>query len=213
MAAPLLASLLPSCVACEEVVGPAETAPLTAEEEVALSRAVEKRRREFSLGRQCARAALGRLGFPSTSILPGPDRQPLWPEGIVGSITHCTGYCAAAVARTTEIAAIGIDAEILRPLSSGVVERITRPEERDWIAAQDPAAPWAHLFFSAKESVYKAWFPLVGTWLGFEDVRLAIDPAANAFTAHLIAPGEPRLWQGRYRIDQDRVLTAVVRAK
>ena len=210
MARSLISTLLPACVACEEIIGAPVAAPLTPEEEATLARAVEKRRREFGLGRQCARAALARLGVPPVSILPGPERQPLWPAGIVGSITHCTGYCAAAVARQSDIAALGIDAELARPLEPGVVERITLPEERAWIAAQAPEIPWAHLFFSAKESVYKAWFPLTGRWLGFEDVRIEVNPAAGTFTAHLISGEEPRLFQGRYRIDEDRVLTAAM---
>lgn len=214
MPAPLMSALLPSCVECEELIGAVIPAPVTPEEEATLARAVEKRRREFALGRQCARAALGRLGFPPVSILPGPKRQPMWPAGVVGSITHCSGYCAAALARRADLPGLGIDAELARPLSEGVVERIARPEEREWVATQPASGtPWEMLLFSAKESVYKAWFPMTGTWLGFEDVRIDVDAAAQSFAAYLTCAGGPRVFHGRYRIHEGRILTAAIPAE
>ena len=206
----MICELLPACVECEEVTGSPDPAPLTPEEAATLGNAIEKRRREFALGRQCARAALARLGIGPVTILPGPKREPLWPAGVVGSITHCSGYCAAAAARQSDVPSLGIDAENYRPLESGVVERITLPEERRWIAAQcAPEVRWDLLFFSAKESVYKAWFPLTGRWLGFEDVRIEIDLAGHGFTAQ-VAAGGPRVFHGRYALGERRVLTAAL---
>src|SRR5882672_7976907 len=85
-------------------------APLP-EEEALIDGAVAPRRSEFATTRSCARQALHRLGVPEGPILRGPKREPLWPPGIVGSLTHCTGYRAAAVARASDVLAIGIDAE------------------------------------------------------------------------------------------------------
>ena len=205
----MVSELLPECVACEEIVGDPEPAGLMPEEEAAIARAVEKRRREFGLGRQCARAALARLGMPPVAIPQGPKRQPLWPAGVVGSITHCAGYCAAAVARSADVAGVGIDAEVRsRKLGDGVVERVTIPEEREWIARQ-PAdgTPWEMIVFSAKESVYKAWFPMTGAWLGFEDARIEIGPEGK-FIARLAKRGMS--YRGRYRVAGLWVMTAVV---
>jgi 4'-phosphopantetheinyl transferase EntD len=67
-------------------------------EEAAISRAVEKRRRDFRTVRHCSRRALRELGVPPTAVAPGERRKPVWPPGVVGSLTHCTGYRAAAVA-------------------------------------------------------------------------------------------------------------------
>ena len=81
------------------------------EEAAAVQHAVEKRRREFAVGRMLARAALAAIGDPPSAIPTGNHREPVWPAGIVGSITHCAGYCAAAVARDAMVVALGIDAE------------------------------------------------------------------------------------------------------
>src|SRR4051794_19903843 len=94
----MIAEILPAGAVAEEAVGEVESAPLLPEEEAALGTVVETRRHEFTIGRNCAHRALARLGFPPAPLLRGHYRQPLWPIGVVGSITHCSGYCAAVVA-------------------------------------------------------------------------------------------------------------------
>lgn len=164
------------------------------EEERVVARAVDKRRNEFATVRQCARTALAELGVPPVPILPGTKGEPRWPDGIVGSMTHCTGYRAAALARASEVLSLGIDAEPAAPLDNGdVLELVADETERSALAElgdRHPRIPWDRLLFSAKESVYKAWFPLTGRWLGFEDARLDLDPDGT-FTAALLVPGPP----------------------
>jgi 4'-phosphopantetheinyl transferase EntD len=186
----------------------------------AMGRAVEKRRREFTTGRACARKALARLGLPPAPIATGARGQPLWPEGVVGSITHCAGYRACALARAAEVAAIGIDAEPNGPLPDGVLGEIARPGERARLAElerADPAIHWDRLLFSAKEAVYKVWFPIAERWLGFEDAELEIDPAAGRFHARLLAPWpqaagahRPTSLEGRWLARDGLVLSAIV---
>jgi 4'-phosphopantetheinyl transferase EntD len=162
------------------------------EEEEAVGNAVAKRRSEFVTARACARAALSELGFPSQPIPAGPRGEPLWPPGIVGSITHCTGYRACAVAPASDLLTIGVDAEPDEPLPDGLIGDIALPEERRWIeaaAASDPGVSWDRLLFSVKESIYKAWFPLTRSWLGFEDASVAIDRMRGSFSASLLVPG------------------------
>jgi len=162
------------------------------EEEAALGNAVEKRRLEFVTARACAREALARLGLPAQPIPTGSRGEPIWPAGIVGSITHCAGYRACAVALAGELLTIGVDAEPDDPLPQGVIGDIALPEERRWIeraALEDPAVSWDRLLFSIKESVYKAWFPLARSWLGFEDASVAIDRGAGTFSVSLLVPG------------------------
>ncbi|GAA2157659.1 4'-phosphopantetheinyl transferase superfamily protein [Kitasatospora kazusensis] len=158
-----------------------------------VAQAVEGRRREFGTVRHCARAALGELGFAPAPLLPGERGAPRWPDGVVGSMTHCRGYRAAAVARDADVVTIGLDAEPDEPLpSEGVAELIVLPEERVMLrrlAAQQPGICWDRLLFSAKESVYKAWFPLTGCWLDFTEATIRIDPVARSFTARLLVPG------------------------
>jgi 4'-phosphopantetheinyl transferase EntD len=168
------------------------------EEEAAVGNAVEKRRREFVTARACAREALARLGFPGQPVGAGSRGEPIWPAGIVGSITHCAGYRACAAAPASELLTIGVDAEVADPLPPGLLGDIALPEERRWLertAAERPGVSWDRLLFSIKESVYKAWFPLTRSWLGFEDASVVIDRQSGTFAAHLLVPG-PTL-QGR----------------
>ncbi|HEX6452667.1 MAG TPA: 4'-phosphopantetheinyl transferase superfamily protein, partial [Trebonia sp.] len=172
----MIEELLPFGVEWAEEFGdPAEVA-LFPEEEAAVARAVGKRRQEFGSARNCAREALGRLGVPPAPILPGEKGAPQWPDGVVGSITHCAGYRAAVVARARDLLTVGIDAEPAGgALPDGVLDRVSLPAERAMLGELSAAAPgvsWDRLLFSAKESVYKAWFPLARRWLGFEDAEI-----------------------------------------
>ena len=209
--------LLPAVAAVEEF-GDRADAVLFPEEEAVIGRAVEKRRREFTTGRACARAALARLGQPPVAILRGERGAPDWPAGIVGSITHCAGYRAAAVARATEVLAIGLDAEPDQPLPDGVLNAISLAAERaslEGLARSAPGPNWDRILFCAKESVYKAWFPLTGRWLGFEQARITLDPAAGTFTARLLVPGpdvdgrELTAFDGRWLARGGLILTAI----
>lgn len=162
------------------------------EEEAALGNAVEKRRREFVTARACAREALSRLGLAAQPIPAGSRGEPIWPAGIVGSITHCAGYRACALARAGELLTIGIDAEPDDALPAGVLADVSLAEERRWIetaAAADPAISWDRLLFNIKESIYKAWFPLTRSWLGFEDAAVSVDRSRGTFAAALLVPG------------------------
>jgi len=182
------------------------------EEEALLGQAVASRRAEFIAARHCARQALRALGLPEGPILRGPKREPLWPPGIIGSITHCTGYRAAAVARAAEVLTIGIDAEPHAAIPDRVGLRILDDAERAWAASAPSGIHWDRLIFSAKESVYKAWYPLAQSWLGFEDARITINPGAGSFRARLLIdppPGVPAEFDGRYLIEDGLVMTAI----
>lgn len=210
----MIEKLLPPAAVGVEAFADLPGEPAFPGEEDLIARAVPSRRGEFVTARRCAREALARLGEPPAPIRSGPRREPLWPPGVVGSITHCAGYRAAAVARRTGLAALGIDAEPHEPLPDGVANTVAAPGEPAALA--DPAVHWDRLLFSAKESIYKAWYPLCGRWLGFEDVRLEIDPAAHTFTGHLLVDGtrldgKPPLTElhGRYLVARNLVLTSV----
>lgn len=179
-------------------------------ERAALGSVCASRRRDFRVVRGCAREALRVLGYPAVPILSGPDREPIWPAGVVGSLTHCAGYWAAAVGRDTELRGLGIDAEPAVPLPAGVRAKVVSPDEAAHLATLDSVV------FSAKESVFKAWFPLTGAWLGFADVSLSLcgDDTAGEFRADLII--EPPLvdgvplaaFAGRYAVARGLVVTA-----
>jgi 4'-phosphopantetheinyl transferase EntD len=188
------------------------------EELRSLGRAVEKRRREFTTARACARLALARLGLPPAPIATGERGQPLWPAGVVGSVTHCASYRACALARAAELAGLGIDAEPHAPLPEGVLGQIARAEELPSLSAlagTHPEVHWDRLLFCAKETVYKVWFPLTHRWLGFEDAVLTFDPATRAFEARLLVPWPevdgrfPQTLTGRWLVREGLALAAI----
>jgi len=211
----MIEEILPRGVAAAWLPGDAVPEPLPREEEAALVRAVEKRRREFALGRSCARRAIAALGYTPVPLPPGPSRAPVWPAGLVGSITHCAPYCAAAVAEAAAYWGVGIDAEPDEALPPGVSGMVLTAAERGWIAAAPSGVCWDRLVFSAKEAVFKVWHPLTGAWLGFQDAELAVDPRGGAFEATLLrAPPPPtaaplmRL-SGRFLVRAKVIVTAI----
>jgi 4'-phosphopantetheinyl transferase EntD len=214
----MIEEILPPEVAAVEAFADPPDGVLLPEEEAVVQRAVEKRRREFTTARVCARAALARLGFPPVPILPGPRGAPQWPPGVVGSITHCAGYRASAVARTRDIVTIGLDAEPNDVLPNGVLRVISLSEERSWIEKfmeDGRGVCWDRLLFSAKESVYKAWFPLTQRFLEFAGAAITVDPDKGTFTARLLVSGpvmdgrELTGFTGRWLVRDGLIITTI----
>ncbi|QEU96406.1 4'-phosphopantetheinyl transferase family protein [Streptomyces kanamyceticus] len=202
----------------ETRVDPAD-AVLFPEEAAVVANAVAKRRDEFTTVRHCARTALARIGVPPAPILPGQRGAPRWPDGVVGSMTHCAGYRAAVVARAAEVASLGIDAEPAEPLRDpDVLKLVADDTERAALKAlgvSHPGTPWDRLLFSAKESVYKTWFPLTGRWLGFEEARVELVPDGT-FRARLLVAGpvvegvELKVFSGQWAVRDGIAATAIV---
>jgi len=188
----VLDEIVPPQVVAVETFGDPPDAQLHPDEDAVLRKAVAKRRVEAGAARWCARRALAKLGLPPAPILPGPRGAPVWPAGVVGSMTHCAGYRAAALAYSRDIAALGVDAEPHAPLPDGVGDVVASQAERRALAELAAAAPeisWDKLLFSAKEATYKAWFPLTQRWLGFADASITINPVDGTFTSLLLVPG------------------------
>nr|WP_294524343.1 4'-phosphopantetheinyl transferase superfamily protein [uncultured Rhodopila sp.] len=212
----MIEHLLPREVAAAAARGDDPLAVLFPEEAAQIHGAIESRVREFATGRACARMALRKLHLPPVSIPRGATREPVWPDGVVGSITHCRGYRAAAAAMRTSIATIGIDAETDEPLPPGTLEQIAVAQEHDWLTAAPPGVHWDRVLFSAKESVFKAWFPVAGTWLGFEDAIVTIQPGSGTFHARILTPVPSQVrcdaitFGGRFMVRAGLILTAIV---
>lgn len=190
------------------------------EEEPLIARSVAKRRNEFVTARHCARLAMDRLGIPPAPILKGDKGEPRWPAGVVGSLTHTHGYRGAAVGRSYAVRSVGIDAEPHDVLPDKVLEAISLPAERREIAELPPGLHWDRILFCAKEATYKAWFPLTGRWLGFEDAHITFeagpDVTAGRFVSRILidptARSGPPLTElsGRWSVDGGLTLTAIV---
>ncbi|MBY0390644.1 MAG: 4'-phosphopantetheinyl transferase [Mycobacterium pseudokansasii] len=221
----LVSSVLPGAVVedlayAEMYSDPPGLAPLP-DEEPLIAKSVDKRRNEFITARHCARVALRELGVPPVPILKGDKGQPCWPDGVVGSLTHCTGYRGAVVGRSGAVRSVGIDAEPHDVLPNGVLDAISLPAERAELPRSMPAGlHWDRILFCAKEATYKAWFPLTERWLGFEDAHITFDADASGVTGRfrsriLIDPsalsGPPlTTLSGRWSVERGLVLTAIV---
>lgn len=198
----LLEGLLDPPVCVRESVLDGLRAMLFPEEVAAIATAVEKRQREFAGGRACAREAFAALGLPSVAILAGPDRAPIWPKGVVGSISHSLTRCVAAVARQADgIRSIGVDIEELTPLEESFAADICTEFERKWLDRQpgDQRGLLLKALFSAKESAYKCQYPLTKTFLGYDAMRIELDAGAGAFSAHFEVDTD--LFKAGYRLD------------
>ncbi|MFD4141322.1 4'-phosphopantetheinyl transferase [Streptomyces sp. NPDC058572] len=219
----MIADLVPDGVhACEAFgdAGPESAVELFPAEEAVVAGVFDERRKEFTTVRGCARTALARLGETPEPLVPGPMGAPGWPAGVVGSMTHCRGYRAAAVAHAAGFAAIGIDAEPQEPLPGVVAARAVTDAERRLLRQDFPAAaelPLDRLVFCAKEASYKAFSAWLGTRFGFRDftVRLRADGTFRCVPPGVAMPRSPRCaegFPGRWAARSGLVLTVVVLA-
>ena len=167
----------------------AELDALPLDERACAEKAVAKRQREFAQGRVLARSLLSRLGADTGPLLRDADRVPLWPTGVVGSISHTHDLCAVAVAREGEgeggVLGVGLDVEPAEPLEPELEVRICTPAERAWLRER-PASERRHavrIFFSVKECVYKACFPRSRERWGFQELEVELTPESEAFLA------------------------------
>jgi enterobactin synthetase component D / holo-[acyl-carrier protein] synthase len=188
-----------------------------ASETALVERATITRRREFAAGRTCARRALRQLGVRPQPILAGRWGEPIWPCGIVGSISHSRSYCACAVANSRVFDGIGIDVEQNKPLKPAVLKSITLDEEKARLTNLESAAPevnWDVILFSAKETAFKALFPARLEPMEFSDFSIFIDERQTTFEAKCVqrGPAGAVIVQGRWRIHGGFVLTAAALA-
>ena len=182
----MLQDLVPSYVTTSYHTSDGSPVSQFSAEATLVARAAPSRRLEFITARCCARQALAKLGVGPTPILRGSHGEPEWPDGVVGSITHCRGFRAAAVALTDKARAIGIDAEPHAPLPEEVRGLVLRPEEERRVASAPGGVCWDLLVFVAKECVYKAWFPLAGTWLDHADATVSWNASERTFCAEFV---------------------------
>jgi 4'-phosphopantetheinyl transferase EntD len=217
----MFAALFPEGVVAAELRGPGEPSRLKPEEARGVERAVPKRIREFAAGRQCARRALAELGRVDVPIPVAHDRQPLWPPGVVGSITHTAGLCAAVVAEDTRLEALGVDTELAGAVKPELWGTICVADEDAWISALQPRErPAAVTFlFSAEEAFYKCQYPLLGERLGFDDLCVTVSAWGQGHGAFSVRPARPvalferlggaQSLQGAYRFHEEFVSAGV----
>ncbi len=187
------AALFPGAVAAAELRAPGDARLLFPEEAPSVANAVPKRVQEFAAGRLCARRALAQFGVTRFPVRAAYDRQPVWPEFLIGSITHTTGLCAAVVAERARVLALGVDSEVAGSVKQELWPSVCTAAELHWLDslpdAQRPAA--ATLIFSAKEAFYKCQYPLVGQRLDFQDVGVTPLAWGAAQGTFALVPARP----------------------
>lgn len=158
----------------------APSPPLLPAERAATAGMIDKRRREFAAGRAAARQAMVAIGYPPAAVPMQSDRAPLWPKGLVGSITHSSQAALAVVASTKTVRAVGIDLEEATPLTQDLWDIVLTSSEQ----ASIPDGATAKRIFSAKEAVYKAQFPITGRPLEFTDLTIRFEGSRILTNTH-----------------------------
>lgn len=162
-------------------------ASLLPAEACAVERAVQRRQVEFATGRVCARAALESFGCAPEAIGVGGSREPLWPDGFVGSISHSHGLCVVMVHRQEALETIGTDLSSTEPLDDSLREFVcTENELLALETARSPVDPHK-LAFATKEALFKAAFPLVGRYIDFLEVSVDVDLRRGSWVSTTVA--------------------------
>jgi 4'-phosphopantetheinyl transferase EntD len=175
---------------------------------------VPGRKGEFAAGRNAARRALGRLGFPDATLPRRPGSSDVhWPEGIMGSISHTRGLRAVACVRTSQLRSVGLDVEEAGPLGDEIIDAICRPEELAALAQSAAPLPsdWPRLVFAMKEAAYKALYPVTRRVLTFHDVRVDVNASQRSYRAEMPDRPAPELQvAGRFHWDDTWVAAGAV---
>lgn len=181
----------------------------------AMASTVSHRRAEFAAGRAAARAALKAAGLAPASIPVDPDRAPIWPDAVVGSITHGEDLALAVAAPAHLVQGLGIDVEPDAPLPDDVLSDICDGAECAWIAGQTEPLRWARLIFSAKEAAFKCQFPASRALFGFEVLSVGVDQAGCGLTATFTRDVPPfaagDVLRGRFALTSGMIVTGFAR--
>lgn len=136
---------------------------------------VEKRQKEYATGRWCAKKAMQKLGVGADMILVGPNNEPVWQNGVTGSISHANQAFCAAVAGVKDVQSIGIDIESRnRKISQEALDLILNDDEKSWLMKTGKNRRFFELMiFSAKESVYKMIYPVINEKFFFDAMSIS----------------------------------------
>ncbi|CAM4030160.1 4'-phosphopantetheinyl transferase [Tsukamurella strandjordii] len=219
----ILQSMMPRGVVARESHSDVD-APLHPREAAQIAKAVPKRQAEYATVRYLARDALGELGIGDAVLVKGEGGGVDWPRNVVGALTHCDGYRGAVVGYRMGVRTIGIDAEPHLPLPDKVLPSVSVESEREVLAARpEDGLHWDRLLFCAKEATYKAWNPITGRWLGFEDAEITFelgartdDAAEGTFHSRILIDGKATdggapvaSFDGRWRIVDGLIVTSI----
>jgi len=188
---------IPGVLIGHRLISEGDERGLTPEDAEFFANSVLERRRASGAARIIARELLARGGYPLAGLRKLPSGAITWPDGAIGSLAHDTRVAVAAVGKSCDMRALGIDIEPREKLPFDI-DLIATPGER-LNALELPY--FGRLLFSAKEAVYKAVHPLDGVFLDFHDVEIDFDQG-SARVAH------QRVVELRYRVSSHIVTAA-----
>jgi 4'-phosphopantetheinyl transferase EntD len=211
-----LAGLFPEKVATHLLDLRRESGAVHADEEQYVRNAGSRRRVEFAGGRFCSRQAFVRLGVKPCAVGRREDGAPVWPDGLVGSISHTDVYCGAVVARRADYRYLGLDIEKVGSLERECWPIVLTGVEREQCATLPARAVnrYAALVFSAKECVFKSLYPVSGVFLEFHNLSIAPEPSTGTFRISprldlRLKPGTVDNLRGRFLFFDGHVFTAL----
>ncbi|MEO0911427.1 MAG: 4'-phosphopantetheinyl transferase superfamily protein [Pseudomonadota bacterium] len=188
---------------------------LMPEEAAAISRAAPKRKREFAAGRLAARRAMAALGHANEPLPMASDRTPVWPEGLVGGISHTDRICLAVAARRESVAALGIDVEGATALSQDLWDTVLTPSDQSLLRSfpRSERGLMAKIIFSAKECTYKCQYAISRKLFGFDQVDITLDIEGKRFWAVFNEAAEPfqksDCLAGNFALDHGLIVTGM----
>ena len=157
-------------------------------EETLVSRAVQRRRRQFTAGRTLARRAMTQAGWPNQTLLADAQRCPIWPAGLSGSISHTDSWCVAAVAPISVVTSLGIDIEEVARVQPNLWKMLFTENEQNVLKElpEKPQQIWSTCLFSIKEAFYKYQFPLTRKMVGFQEVEVEQSSQPDKALIHIL---------------------------
>ncbi len=180
-----------------------------------MARMASIRQKAYTAGRSAAHSAMRELGHPVAPVLMAPDRAPVWPRGLTGSISHSQTCCIAAIGHMDRVAALGVDVEEDSDLDHDLLSTVCTVDERAWLSVlpQAQAGVMAKLIFSAKECAYKCQYSRSKTLFGFDTLCVTPAPVSGRFEATFLSdiphfPVGTRL-SGRFAIEDGLIITAM----
>lgn len=174
----------------------------------------QKRLEDFSTGRYCAMKALDQLGMKDIVIPIGPNREPIWPEGVVGSISHCDTLAGAIVAKKSDHISLGIDIEEFGRVTPDLWDLVFTENEKNYLSglSDEDKRVQSTAIFSIKEAFYKFQHPLTKTFLDFLDVEVALPDLmrVNVFADSIDANSVIRNNRVSYYLEMGCVVAVIV---
>ena len=172
----------------------------------------DKRKKEYLKSRELAHSLFSEIGISDFILLNDDKRAPIWPSGIVGSISHSSGFAIVAISKDHK--SIGIDLEkIMSDERSEKLKDQFLTEEEIKINQLDFNL-FSTIVFSAKESLFKLIYPLCREYFGFHSAKIR-EITDSGFSIELKSQSTSvskfnGLYQGKWQKLDDIILTSLV---